>query len=86
MVSFGLMVNRVTSRQAGFLLLSLALLKLFFVDVWDFTTFMRVVSFIALGLALVVLGLFYHRFAPALKRLIKVEEASKEGHRITDAN
>ena len=75
MVSFGLMVSRVTSRQAGFQLLLLALLKLFFVDVWDFTTFMRVVSFIALGLALVVLGLFYHRFAPALKRLIEVDEA-----------
>ncbi|MGL4398690.1 MAG: DUF2339 domain-containing protein [Luteolibacter sp.] len=77
MVSFGLMVNRVTSRQAGFLLLSLALLKLFFMDVWDFTTFLRVVSFIALGLALVVLGLFYHRFAPALKRLIEVDESKK---------
>ena len=77
MVSFGLMVNWVTSRQAGFLLLSMALLKLFFIDVWDFTTFMRVVSFIALGLALVVLGLFYHRFAPALKRLIEVDETKK---------
>jgi hypothetical protein len=70
LVSFGLWVRRVTSRQAGFLLLTLALGKLFFVDVWDFTTFMRVVSFVALGLALVVLGLFYHRFAPALKKLI----------------
>jgi peptidoglycan/LPS O-acetylase OafA/YrhL len=78
MVSFGLMMSRVTSRQAGFLLLTLALLKLFFVDVWDFTTFMRVVSFIALGLALVVLGLFYHRFAPALKRMIKQEEVAED--------
>lgn len=75
LVSFGLMVNRVVSRQAGFLLLALALLKLFFMDVWDFTTFMRVVSFIALGLALVVLGLFYHKFAPALKRLIEADES-----------
>jgi hypothetical protein len=85
-VSFGLMVNRVTSRQAGFLLLSMALLKLFFVDVWDFTTFMRVVSFIALGLALVVLGLFYHRFAPALKRLIEVDDTAKASDRPPDTN
>lgn len=86
MVSFGLMVNRVTSRQAGFLLLSMALLKLFFMDVWDFTTFMRVISFIALGLALVVLGLFYHRFAPALKRLIEVDESAKSQDEITRSN
>lgn len=77
LVSMGLILNRVTSRQAGFILLSLALLKLFFIDVWDFTTFMRVISFIALGLALVVLGLFYHRFAPALKRLIEEESAAQ---------
>jgi len=77
LVTLGLVLNRVTSRQAGFILLSLALLKLFLVDVWDFTTFMRVISFIALGLALVVLGLFYHRFAPALKRLIDEESATK---------
>jgi len=75
LVSFGLVFNRITSRKTGFILLALALLKLFTVDVWDFTTFMRVVSFIALGLALVLLGLFYHRFAPALKRLIDEEKA-----------
>ncbi|MES2438109.1 MAG: DUF2339 domain-containing protein [Verrucomicrobiota bacterium] len=86
MVSFGLMVNRVTSRQAGFLLLSLALLKLFFIDVWDFTTFMRVISFIALGLALVVLGIFYHRFAPALKRLIDVDEPARQRDETTEAD
>lgn len=74
LVSFGLLVRRVTSRKAGFLLLTFALAKLFLVDVWDFTTFMRVVSFVALGLALVVLGLFYHRFAPALKKLMDEEE------------
>jgi uncharacterized membrane protein len=86
MVSFGLLLNRVTSRQAGFLLLSLALLKLFFADVWDFTTFMRVISFIALGLALVVLGLFYHRFAPALKRLIEVDDSEKPQDDITQSS
>lgn len=75
LVSFGLVLNRITSRQVGFSLLGLALVKLFAVDVWDFGTFMRVVSFVALGLALVVLGLFYHRFAPALKRLIDEDAA-----------
>jgi uncharacterized membrane protein len=75
LVTLGLVLSRVTSRKTGFLLLALALLKLFAVDVWDFTTFMRVVSFLALGLALVLLGLFYHRFAPAVKRLLEEDEA-----------
>ncbi|BCU76318.1 DUF2339 domain-containing protein [Luteolibacter sp. LG18] len=78
LVSLGLLLDRVTSRKTGFILLGLALCKLFLADVWDFTTFMRVVSFVALGLALVVLGLFYHRFAPMMKRLLD-EEAPKEG-------
>lgn len=74
LVSFGLLGNRITSRQAGFLLLTFALAKLFLVDVWDFAAFARVISFVALGLALVVLGLFYHRFAPVLKRMIDSDE------------
>lgn len=78
LVSLGLVLGRVTSRKAGFILLGFALVKLFAVDVWDFGTFMRVVSFIALGLALLVLGLFYHRFAPAMKRLLDEEAPEPE--------
>jgi hypothetical protein len=69
-VSFGLVLNRITSRQAGFILLAMALLKLFVIDVWQFNSFMRIVSFVALGLAMVLLGFFYHRFVPAMKKLL----------------
>ena len=51
-----------------FALLGLALLKLFAVDVWDFDAFTRVASFLALGLALVLLGFFYNKFAEVLKK------------------
>lgn len=78
LVTLGLVMDRITSRKTGFILLALALLKLFVSDVWDFTTFMRVVSFVALGLALLLLGLFYHRFAPMMKKLLD-EDAPKEG-------
>ncbi|MFD0893205.1 DUF2339 domain-containing protein [Luteolibacter ambystomatis] len=78
LVTLGLVLDRITSRKTGFILLALALLKLFVSDVWDFTTFMRVVSFVALGLALLLLGLFYHRFAPMMKKLLD-EDAGKEG-------
>lgn len=55
-------------RLAGLLLLLVALGKLFVLDVWDYTAFTRVISFIALGIALILLGLFYNHFASTLKK------------------
>lgn len=68
-VCAGLWRAEISLRAGGFLLLGMALAKVFAVDVWEFNAFMRVVSFIVLGIALLLLGLFYHRFAPMLKRL-----------------
>lgn len=72
----GLWLRQRVFRQAGFLLLTMALLKLFAVDVWNFNTFMRVVSFMVLGAALILLGLFYNKFATVLKRLMEEETRS----------
>ncbi|MFK7850935.1 MAG: DUF2339 domain-containing protein [Akkermansiaceae bacterium] len=63
-------------RISGFILLLLSLVKLFAVDVWDFSTFMRVVSFIVLGGALILLGLFYNKFAITIKNLLEDENPS----------
>lgn len=73
-VSAGLWQRLHILRVCGFLLLILSLAKLFVSDVWDFTTFMRVVSFIVLGLALILLGLFYNKFADAIKALLEDEK------------
>jgi hypothetical protein len=67
-VSAGLWQRLRGLRLAGLLLLLLGLGKLFALDVWDYTAFTRVVSFIALGIALILLGLFYNHFASTLKR------------------
>jgi hypothetical protein len=75
-VSAGLWQRLHIIRVSGFILLVLSLGKLFVSDVWDFTAFMRVVSFIVLGAALILLGLFYNKFAPAIKALLDDE---KEG-------
>ena len=64
-------------RHCGFALLGLALLKLFAVDVWDFDAFTRVASF--LGLALVLLGFFYNKFAEVLKKLLERDEEQADG-------
>ncbi len=73
-VSAGLWQRLHVARVIGFLLLTLSLGKLFVSDVWDFTAFMRVVSFIVLGAALILLGLFYNKFAPAIKALLDSEK------------
>jgi len=67
-VSAGLWQRLRGLRLAGLLLLALALGKLFALDVWDYTAFTRVVSFIALGIVLILLGLFYNHFASTLKK------------------
>ncbi|MEP4078066.1 DUF2339 domain-containing protein [Haloferula sp.] len=75
LVCSGLWLRVAAWRHAGFVLLGFALTKLFLVDVWDFAAFHRVVAFIALGAALVVLGFFYNRFAEILKRILEGDEA-----------
>jgi hypothetical protein len=75
LVSAGLWRKLSALRHAGFALLAVALVKLFAVDVWDFGTFIRIAAFLALGVALVVLGFFYNRFADVLKKLFEADEA-----------
>ncbi len=74
-VSAGLWQRLHILRVSGFLLLVISFSKLFAVDVWDFTTFMRFASFIVLGAALILLGLFYNKFADAIKALLDDERA-----------
>jgi uncharacterized membrane protein len=73
-VSTGLWQRLAVLRQAGFALLAMALLKLFISDVWNFEAFIRVAAFLALGVALVLLGFFYNRFAGVLRKLLEQEE------------
>lgn len=71
LVSAGLWRKLAALRHAGFALLAISLVKLFAVDVWDFGAFTRVAAFLALGVALVVLGFFYNRFAEVLKKILE---------------
>jgi Predicted membrane protein (DUF2339) len=72
-VSAGLWQRLHVLRVCGFALLVISFCKLFAMDVWDFTTFMRVVSFIVLGAALILLGLFYNKFSETIKALLDDE-------------
>lgn len=75
-VCVGLWRRFAAVRVAGFMLLLLSLLKLFIHDVWQFETFVRVAAFLALGVALIVLGFFYNRFADILRKLMQDETAA----------
>jgi uncharacterized membrane protein len=77
-VSAGLWQRLHILRVCGFLLLVASFIKLFAADVWDFTAFMRVVSFIVLGAALILLGLFYNKFSEAIKALLDDEREPRE--------
>lgn len=70
-VSAGLWQRLHALRICGFILLLVSFGKLFAADVWDFNTFMRVLSFIVLGAALILLGLFYNKFSGVIKSLLE---------------
>ena len=54
-------------RLGGLALLGLSVGRVFFVDVWAFEPVFRIVSFIVLGLVLLVIGYAYNRFEEKLR-------------------
>ncbi len=64
----GLALRERLYRLSGFAVLGLSILRLFVIDVWRFDTIYRIVSFIALGAALLVLSFVYHRFAEMMRK------------------
>jgi uncharacterized membrane protein len=55
-------------RLAGMIFVTLAIARVFLVDVWQFDTLLRIVSFLVLGAVLLVLGFFYNRWTEKLRR------------------
>jgi uncharacterized membrane protein len=58
--------NKTQARKAGFVLLSAVVLKVFVVDLNDLTGVLRALSFIGLGLSLVLLGWLFQRLQRAV--------------------
>jgi uncharacterized membrane protein len=57
-------------RLGAMLLLSLAILKLFFYDLWSLGTLYRIISSICLGLALLGISFGYNKYRDKIKDLI----------------
>jgi hypothetical protein len=64
----GFAMKERTYRQLGLLILAAAVVRIFAVDVWQLDTLFRILSFLVLGIVLLVLGFLYNRFADALRK------------------
>jgi uncharacterized membrane protein len=64
----GLALRERVWRLAGFLILALALGRIFVVDILALDTFYRILSCLTLGPVLLVIGYFYSRYADRIRR------------------
>jgi uncharacterized membrane protein len=66
----GLTLRERIYRLGGFVILGLALGRLFFFDVWKFDSLYRIISFLVLGTALLALSFVYHRFSETFRKYL----------------
>ncbi len=57
-------------RWLGLGILTVAIARIFIIDVWQLDTIYRILSFLVLGIVLLALGFLYNRFAELLKKWI----------------
>ncbi len=67
-LALGFALKERTYRWAGLVLLCLSIGRIMVVDVWQLQTIYRILSFLVLGVILVVIGFLYNRFADALRK------------------
>lgn len=67
MLVVGMLRKEAVLRWQGLGLLLVAIVKLFFFDLWFLTRFYRIISFFVLGLVLLAVSFFYQKRAKALK-------------------
>ena len=64
----GLTLRERIYRIGGFLILALAIGRIYPVDVWKLETVYRILSFMVLGIVLLALGFVYNRYADRIRR------------------
>lgn len=67
-VGLGVALGESTYRRGGLALLGLAIARVVFVDVWELSTPYRILSFLVLGVVLLVLGFAYNRWEDRIRR------------------
>ncbi len=64
---FGLLVRERMYRWFGLGVLACALARVVLIDVWQLDTVFRILSFMALGIVLLILGFFYNKYQERFK-------------------
>lgn len=67
---FGIIGKRKGMRIGGIILLSVAILKLFFYDLWNLGTLYRIISSIILGVVLLLISFAYQKYKDKIKEII----------------
>jgi hypothetical protein len=70
MFALGLATRHRVHRLGGLILLAMALGHILCVDVWKLGTLLRILSFLTVGLALLVLGFVYNRYHEKLRHFL----------------
>ena len=70
MFSAGLLMRERIYRYGGLVVIALAVGRIFAVDVWQLETIYRIVSFMVLGTALLLLGFVYNRYADRIRAFL----------------
>ncbi len=70
LVAVGMTRERKGVRVGGLILLFLAILKLFFVDLWSLGTLYRIISSMTLGVILLGISFAYNRYKDKIKEII----------------
>lgn len=67
-LGLGFILRERTYRLLGLMILGTAVGRVFLVDVWQFETIYRILSFLVLGAVLLIIGFLYNRLAETLRR------------------
>jgi len=70
LLAFGVIGRYKAVRVGGLALLLLAILKLFFVDLWSLGTLYRIISSMSLGIVLLSISFVYQKYKAAIKEII----------------
>ena len=69
-LGMGFLLKERIYRILGLLILSVSIARLFCIDIWQLETIYRILSFLALGIMLLMLGFLYNRFSDWIRKWI----------------
>jgi len=76
LVTIGVAAKSAINRMMGLILMTLVVIKLYLVDVWELGFLFRIVAFLGLGVLLLAVSYLYSRFRPMIEKLWKDDQGA----------